>query len=287
MKHLLFLFLGLIPIALSGQNLSAGIMIGGANYMGDLSRNSRAMHFKETGPAAGIFGRYGINDFVSVKLGLNYARISGADDNANDADVNLRNLSFRSDIFELAITGELNISGYQPYGLYNTFSPYLFLGVSVFSFNPKANYLDEWVALQPLGTEGQGLIPGLTPYNRVSFAIPFGIGAKYAVTDKLNVGIEIGARRTFTDYLDDVSGNYVEYSELLAGNGTLAAALGNRSGELGAGEPFSVPTGTQRGDDARKDWFFIMGITASYNFSDTGLMGSRRRVRSKNGCKTN
>ena len=124
-------------------------------------------------------------------------------------------------------------------------------------------------------------------YSLSAISIPFGIGVKYALSDKINLGLEMGARRTFTDFLDDVSGTYVSYPELLAGNGELAAALGNRTGELmESNEPVIVPTGTQRGDLKGQDWYFILGVTVSYNFLDNGLMGSRGRSRGKSGCKT-
>jgi hypothetical protein len=122
------------------------------------------------------------------------------------------------------------------------------------------------------------------PYKTFAFAIPFGLGVKYALSDRINLGLELGARPTFTDFLDDVSGDYVTYTDLLAGNGQLAAALGNRTGELTGSEPVVVPTGTQRGDGAKKDWYFILGATVSYNFLDNGLMGSRRRGGRRAGC---
>lgn len=288
MKRFLFVFLTLLPLSIFAQHFEAGIMVGASNYIGDLARNSRKVYVKETRPAFGAFGKYNVNDYVAVRLSGNYASIAGADENADDEQIVSRNLSFKSTLLEFGISGEFNLSGYQPYGLSKVFSPYLFVGLAATMFNPKAKYNDEWVALQPLGTEGQGLsqYPERQAYSKTTLSIPFGIGFKYALTDQLNLGIELGARRTFSDYLDDVSGTYVEYSELLAGNGELAAALGNRTGELSGGDPIAVPTGTVRGDDARNDWYFIFGVTASYNFLDNGLMGSRRRSKRKVGCKT-
>lgn len=288
MKYFLSLILACLTLPVFAQHFEPGLMIGASNYIGDLSRNSRKVYVKETRPALGLFMRYNLNDYVALKAFGNYASIAGEDANADDADIQLRNLSFRSTLVEIGFAGEFNLSGYQPYALEKVFSPYFFVGISAVLFNPKAKYEGEWVALQPLGTEGQGLAayPEREAYNRTTFAIPFGFGFKYALTDQLNLGLELGARRTFTDYLDDVSGTYVAYSELLAGNGALAAALGNRTGELSGGEPVTVPTGTVRGDDARNDWFFILGITVSYNFLDNGLMGSRKRSRRKAGCKT-
>lgn len=287
MKNIIrILTLALLPLAASAQHLEAGILLGGANYVGDLSNNSSNLYLKETKLAAGAFVRQNINDLFAVKLGFNWARLSGQDANVrNDDYVHDRNLSFRSSILEFSLVADWNILGYQPYGLSRPFSPYIFAGIAGTKFNPKTRYLGNWEELQPLGTEGQGMEGFDEPYKRFAFAIPFGIGVKYALTDRINLGFELGARPTFTDYLDDVSGDYVSYPELLAGNGQLAANLGNRTGELTEnGEPVIVPTGTQRGDNAKKDWYFIAGITVSYNFLDNGLMGGRKRGKRKAGC---
>ncbi|MBI1227343.1 MAG: outer membrane beta-barrel protein [Bacteroidetes bacterium] len=287
MKNIVkILALTFLPLAASAQHFEAGILLGGANYIGDLSNNSSNLYLKETKFAAGAFVRQNFNDLFAAKLGFNWARLSGQDANVrNDDYIHDRNLSFRSSILEFSLVGEFNILGYQPYALSRPFSPYIFAGIAGTKFNPKARYLGNWEELQPLGTEGQGMEGFDSPYKRFAFAIPFGVGLKYALTDRINLGLEIGARPTFTDYLDDVSGKYVSYPELMAGNGQLAAALGNRTGELNDnGEPVIVPTGTQRGDNAKKDWYFIVGVTASYNFLDNGLMGGRKRGKRKAGC---
>ena len=282
LRMLLIFFL---PVFAQAQYLEAGILIGGANYLGDLSNNSSTVYLGETKLAYGAFARYNLTDFWTVRLGLNAGKIAGQDANIkNDAFLRDRNLSFRTNIIEVALTGEYNILGFQPNGLYSPFSPYVFAGVAFTKSTPKARYQGNWVALQPLGTEGQGM-PGFgSSYKKSTFSIPFGVGVKYALTDKLNVGLELGARRTFSDYLDDVSGSYVSFPELLAGSGALAAALGNRTGELKGGEPVIVSTGTQRGDKAAADWYFILGVTASYNFLENGLMGNRQHSRGKKGC---
>ncbi len=271
----------------SGQHLEAGIFLGTSNYFGDLSNNSGSFYLKESKPAAGLLARYNASDFFAARLTFNYGFISGKDSNVkSDPYISDRNLSFRSSIAELSLIGEINFLGYRPYGMYNPFSPYLFAGVAATRFNPKARYLGVWVDLQPLGTEGQGMTkyPDRIHYNRNTVAIPFGVGVKYALNDKLNLGFEIGARRTFTDYLDDVSKTYVPYPELKAVNGDLAAALGNRTGELKGTEPIVVPQDTPRGDTKVADWYFLAGVTLTYNFFDNGLMGSRSRGGKKSGC---
>lgn len=271
----LFLFVLLLPIPGRSQHLEAGLSAGLAGYSGDLDPENVSDHFQLLQPSAGIFGRYYFSDFLNARLNFQYARLRG-DDAISDRP---RNLHFRSDIFEVGLNLEFNILGYQPYALYRPFSPYLFGGIAFFSFNPKAEYEGEWLALQPLGTEGQFLeqYPDREPYARTAFAIPFGAGVKYALNDTWNIGLQAGLRMTFTDYLDDVSATYISDSEMLEGAGELAAALANRSGE-------PVSTGFERGNPDTHDWYFIAELFVSYNFLDNGLVGSRSRGRRGRGC---
>ncbi|MCP3932057.1 MAG: porin family protein [Bacteroidetes bacterium] len=275
-----------LTFILSAQHFEAGLMVGASNFFGDLSKNSSIVYIQETKPSGGIFARYNINDYFAVRLSANYGILSGEDQNTKKESIRARNLSFRTSLFEAGISGEFNILGYQPYDLSRAFSPYLFAGISVFRFNPKTEYDGNKIELQPLGTEGQGMesFPDRKKYSLTQIAIPFGFGVKLALNDSWNVGLELGARKTFTDYIDDVSTSYVQYQELLAGNGEMAALLGNRQGEYAGTEPVSVPTGTARGDNNSSDWYFILGATISYNFFDTGLSGVRNKSRKRSGC---
>lgn len=288
MKSLLaFSAVCFLHLSLHAQYFEVGILGGGGNYQGDLSNNSSTVYLGQTHFAGGVFGRYNVNDFISVRAGFNFTSLSGADANAPVGVFRDRNLSFQTDIYEGSLIGEFNILRYQPYNLANPFSPYIFGGIAFFTFNPTAEYQGQRIPLQPLGTEGQGLPDRPEPYQTQQFAIPFGFGLKYALNDHWNIGIELGIRKLFTDYLDDVSTTYVSYDELLAANGELAAALGNRQGELLGSDPVIVPTGTQRGDGKTTDTYFILGLTVSYNFIDNGLVGSRNRLgRRRSGCRT-
>ncbi len=275
MKRIFLIILLGTPFLLFSQGFEAGILAGVSSYQGDLSPSNLKTSLGKFHVAFGAFGRYNINNYFSARLGLNYGTISG-DDAKEDRK---RNLSFRSNLLEFAVTGEWNILGYQPYALQKVFSPYLFVGIGFVHFNPRALYEGEWVELQPLGTEGQGMPTHGGKYSLVELTIPFGGGFKYAINDQWNVGIEFGFRKTFTDYLDDVSRDYVDEEQLIAGNGPLAAALANRSGEI-------IRGGTKRGNDAIHDWYLISGISISYNFLDNGLVGSRSKNRRKKGCNT-
>ena len=285
--YCLFFSLLCLPGLVLAQGLELGVQVGGSNYLGDLSSNSSSIHLSETGFTGGGFVRYNVNSYLGFRLAFNAASISGDDANATFESIRERNLNFRSGILEGSFTAEFNILGYEPYNLNRPFSPYIFGGIAFLSFNPRTDFEGQIIDLQPLGTEGQGIPGREDSYNLTTLAIPMGIGVKYALNDSWNLALELGARATFTDYLDDVSTTYVEFNELLAANGEVAAALGNRIGEYLGTEPVSVPTGTPRGDDVSQDWYFILGLSISYNFLDNGLVGSRGRSKRKAGCKIN
>ncbi len=286
MKKLIFLILGAFPILVQAQYLELGAAAGLSNYLGDLSLNSQKVLMRNSGFSGAVFGRYNFNALLATRLQLNYLSVRGSDALATDDVIRQRNLSFEADVVELALIGELNVPGYNPYNFERPLSPYLFAGIGAFYFNPAAVFNGRKTALRPLATEGQGLPGRPSPYGAISLAVSLGAGIKYAITDKLNLGVELGARMTFTDYLDDVGGTYMSYPELLAAKGELSAALGNRSGELQGGEPVIVPTGTPRGDNNPRDWYFSTVLSLSYNFIDNGLVGSRSRAgRKRAGCR--
>ena len=285
MKRLILIFAIIFPSFIFAQHTEFGFFLGASNYIGELSNDQSTLYWNESKPAFGLLGRYNLNDNIAVKGGLTYSHIAGKDANSQNKSISERNLSFKSRIFEFSVTGEFNIPGYQPYALKKPFSPYIFAGIALSSFNPKANYNNEWIALQPLGTEGQGISGYNSPYSKTTLAIPFGFGVKWAINDAMNIGLEAGARLTFTDYLDDVGGVYADYGELLAGNGETAVALANRTGELFNSDPIILPAGTRRGDSSNNDWYFTGGIFFSYNFLDNGLVGIRKKIRRvRKGC---
>ncbi len=265
--------------------LEAGVSVGLSTYQGDLAPNSIGGSFSQLHFSGGIFGRYNFNNFISAKVSLNYAKLSAEDANAASEAQQARNLSFRSNIFEGSVTAEFNILGYQPYNFERTFSPYIFAGVSYFRFNPEAFFDNEWVELQPLGTEGQGLEGFEEEYRLFQIAIPVGVGVKYALNDQWNIGLEVGLRKTFTDYIDDVSGLFGDNAVITAGNGELAGLLNDRAGEITNEPPVRTAT-SQRGNADKDDSYIIGAVFISFNFADNGLVGGRSKSRKKTGCPT-
>ncbi|MFK7981477.1 MAG: DUF6089 family protein [Saprospiraceae bacterium] len=285
MKYLV-IFLFCLPMSLFGQHFEAGLLVGGTNYLGELASNSSQIYLKETNIAAGAFAKYNVNHLVAFRLGFNYTTISGEDRNSGNTAIIDRNLNFQSDIYEVGLIGEFNLLGYQPYNYTATFSPYLFGGIAFFQFNPQGELNGQLYDLQPLGTEGQHLtaIPERTPYKLSQFAIPFGVGFKYTLTETLNLGVEVGARKLFTDYLDDVSLTYPGNDAFAAESASLETI---QLSHQGTGSLGNNVAGVARGDNNVNDWYFILGVTLSFNFLDNGLIGGRKRSRGgKTGCPT-
>lgn len=257
MKKLTCILLALCgSLALSAQKTNEiGIFLGGSYYIGELNPTGHLNSL--TRPAAGIVYRHNIGYRVSFAGSALFGSVQGIDARTSSYEQQQRNLSFRSRIYELAARTEFNFIEYKIGDDKHQFTPFLFLGISVFNFNPKASYGNQWVALQPLKTEGQG-----KGYMRTQIAIPFGAGFKMNLAKRIGLVIEWGMRKTFTDYLDDVSTTYANPADLAA-NGPASVALADRS--LGA---TGDNTGRQRGNPRNKDWYCFTGLTLTFQLSD-------------------
>lgn len=264
LKLAVFAFLVLKIGPANAQFMEAGFTLGGANYVGDL-QNGLAQ--TEWNRAWGMSFRYHLNRHLVWKTGLMNAQITGHDANWRKSDPrNTRNLSFRTDLIECTTQVEISLLKYDVLDGKVT-TPFVFLGLGATYFNPQAEYKGAFYDLQPLGTEGQGWAAGAKKkYNRVTMVIPMGIGFRFSLGKRTNLGFEFGFRKTFTDYLDDVSGNYPNVEKLLDEN-LFAAKLSYRTPEL-TKEPFSNPPSPVRGDPTQKDHYFIGGLTLTFNLTD-------------------
>lgn len=263
MRSLLITVICLISFGLRGQSVELGVNAGFSLYNGDLSPKEYVDYLKMIHPAGGVFLRINTTSPISLRLGASFATVSGDDEMSAYPS---RQLSFRSKISELYFTGEWNIFEWYPGQGQTGLSPFLYAGINMYYFNPETRFDNQWVELQPLGTEGQGLSGYPEKYELVGFGIPFGGGIKLLLPGRWQIGVEIGARKLFTDYLDDVSDQQVVYEDVLNGNGPLAAQLSNPSFN-----PDTTPLQTTytRGK-AADDWYYVGGITLSYRLSEGG-----------------
>jgi len=245
-----------------------GISAGAAHYFGDL--NTRAQ-LNRPKLAVGAFFRKQFGNYIGLRVSAHFAQLGYSDVyNKSNAYQRRRNLSFNSNIFELALQGDFNFFKFVPGDPYHAFTPYVTLGVGVFSYDPYAYLAGQKVFLRPLGTEGQGnaLYPGRKPYNTMAICLPLGVGIKYALNDRMNIGFEVAYRFTTTDYLDDVSKTYVDadkvFPQLPDGSLSQGYLLQDRSYETG--ERIGAD-GRQRGFAKQKDQYVFAEVTLSFNLT--------------------
>jgi len=250
-KFVLIIFLFLLSYNLKAQTWEFGGGVGAAGYMGDLNINDPV---KPSGPSFGLFAKYNFDGYLGLRINYSFGIIAAADSNSSNPQFRQRNLSFTTTLNEVSVLAEFNFMRYIPSVTTTKYTPYLYLGAALVNYNPTTVFNGQKYDLRPLETEGEK-----KPYPTTAIAIPYGAGFKYNVSSSVTLGVEIGYRNPNTDYLDDVSGNYV-----FAGHNTLQEQLSDRSGEK-TGVYIGSP-GTQRGDGSSRDTYFFTQFTISYTF---------------------
>ncbi len=258
MKKIIVIFLMLLT-GFQGfaQNSELGAMAGASFYLGDLNPRTP---FGMSKPAGGIIYRYNFTPRWAIRANVLFAQVEGDDAITNKHYE--RNLSFKSPITEIGVMAELNFFKLYHERGKNFFTPYLFDGIAVFSFNPQAQDVDgTWYALQHLGTEGQGFEGQKDYYSLCNVAIPFGLGFRFTFGKFFSLGAEWGMRFTFTDYLDDVSGEYYDNQELKDHRGSVVARLADKSENIHT-------AGAGRGNSTTKDFYSFAGVVFTVRFGD-------------------
>jgi hypothetical protein len=213
------------------------------NYVGELDPGPSFLSpgIKFTKYNFGIDAQYRFHPRMFARATFSYGRLKGDDavnskftTNGGDIFRKLRNLSFRSQIYEFK--ADLVIDFFEHRSRYQKrpdFVPYGFVGIAYFHHNPQAEYGGKWVDLRDYSTEGQGVIDcAPKKYSLHQIALPLGLGLRYKLTKQLDLAFEIGWRFTTSDYLDDVGGKYPDKNKLLAAKGETAVALSDRTPEI-------------------------------------------------------
>ncbi len=295
--------------------------LGGAKKIG--SPFIRDVDFQSTRFCISAFYRYNINKFLAVRANIMYGMLSADDKNTDGTPPGpngptpswyraRRNLNFTTHIFEFQVLAEVNLKKYirdAASGSKDRWAPYIGVGAGFFWFNPYTKLNDQKVLLRPLGTEGQ-LLNGGKPYKNLQFDLMALIGIKYNITERFSIALEGVYHQTFTDYLDDVSGNYVAPANLAALNAQNPNAfiLQNRSNDGNYGSPIynfvegqysngvvnqigneNVGlAGNQRGDKKNNDQFFQVQVTFAIALSSErigfGSCGKRNPYHHKFSC---
>jgi hypothetical protein len=247
--------------------------LGGAKGIG--KKFIKDINWNKTQFCSGLFVSATWHSLIAVRLDGLYGQVTASDDvlkNVYDIARGryLRNLHFKSTIAEIALLTEfhplfLNTAEDAPAPLC---SPYITAGFGVFHYNPQTILNNNWVDLRPLHTEGQGFkeYPNHREYKSTSWCIPLGAGIKYDKAGMVNYRFEIVYRVTGTDYLDDVSTNYINpelFTHYLpAQQATMAMQLTDRSGG-NANTAYLSKEGNKRGNPNNKDAYFTFNIKIS------------------------
>lgn len=289
-----------------------GFSVNALNYYGDLSPSPSKVStdISFTRPGFGISFTHRFGPRYSLQAQFMYGTISGSDaESAKESDLSngvfryKRNLSFRNHINELSVVGVFDLFENQStYVSRVKWTPYVYIGIAMFMHNPQAKAPDKdlqgntlpdggkYVDLRPLGTEGQystlattDANYGIKPYSLLQMAIPFGLGARFRLNEVMDLSADLGFRYTFTDYLDDVSQNYVSLTKL---NSPLAQAMSYRTNELyNNNPPNPVPSGipgvnveagygseyptNKRGGKNQNDIYMVTSVKLTYILNAT------------------
>lgn len=265
---LIALFSYIVPFSVQAQRSEFGAMVGTTFYLGELNQTKL---FSNPHLAAGFMYRYNLSPRWGLKADFIFGKVSASDQGTS---MQARGLSFSSPITEFSMEAELNfLKLYNSTGK-NRFAPYIFAGLTIFSYNPQAELNGTVYDLQSLGTEGQGLDGQKKRYSLTNAAIPFGIGIKVTAGRYFAFGAEWGMRYTFTDHLDDVGGLYYDNMDLQHARGDIVAQLADPSNP-------KHQAGEQRGNTTTTDLYSFAGVNITVKFGNEDKTCDLRKSRRK------
>ena len=269
---------------------------GVSNFLGELGGRNQIgspfiwdLEISQTKPSVAVGWRYYLSQKIATRLNLSWGLLAGNDNLTTEKFRSNRNIQFQSDLFEFAWTFEYHFFKEQLGHVYDLrgvkgqksgrVGLYLFTGISGFYFDPRARLNGEWVKLKPLSTEGQGLPGGPEEYSNYQIGIPIGMGIRKAMSKYWSIGLEFQWTKTFTDYIDDVSGVYYNNNVIRAARGDVAAYFADPSlGSEGTSE-ITTAAGQQRGDSEDMDSYLFLRFSANYKIYKNRSRTKKYRTR--------
>ena len=289
----LFSFCSLISygqLTESSSHFEVGITVGPSNFLGDLGGHMgrgttflKDNNIQMTKLTFGGFVSYHPSELLAFRFALNLGSLEGDDaiikpKGGLEEARKTRNSNFRSKFTEGLLLAEFYPTIFfeqDPTDNYRKFRPYAVAGVGAFHYNPEGfdPVSNQWVLLKPLHTEGQGFAetPDRKEYKLTQLNVPLGVGVKYFLSDNVNLSFEIIHRKTFTDYIDDVSTNYIDpslfYTHLPGNQAALAERMANKTS--GAFVP-----GNKRGTPSNNDAYYSAGFKLGVRLGDNSRYGN-------------
>lgn len=289
-----------------------GFNFGPSFFLGDLGGNSgkgtndiKDVNLEFTKFMKGAFVTMYPKSWIGVRLAADVTYLEGSDDIITTTGINelwrkQRNLDFKTTILEgyLAVEVFPTMWLFRNAELQPRLRPYALAGIGIFNFNPKGSVTDAatgdktWHELQPLRLEGQGMTEysNSKPYKLTQMNIPLGVGIKYFANERINLGAEVLYRKTFTDYIDDVSTQYINptlYSNYLTPeNAALAYQLSDKSIGIIYPGMTRYPPNTQRGDTKNGDTYFSIALKVGITLGEIYENSLAKRAARQTRCPT-
>jgi hypothetical protein len=280
--------------------VEVGLNFGPTFFLGDLGGKVgkgttfiKDLNYEFTKLMKGGFVNFYPTEWIGLRVAGQYTYLAGDDNVISTHGVDelwrkQRNLDFKSDVWEVYAAIEfypLDYINRNDEDYYGRFKPYFFGGVGMFNFNPKGSLKDgngniTWHDLQPLKTEGQGFpeYPNSKPYKLTQMNLPMGFGAKYFFSDKVNIGLEFLYRKTFTDYIDDISTTYIDPAYFTTNLSAADALIANRISDktIGIVTPGvgRYAPGVQRGNPSQNDAYFSLLARVGIRLGNNGAYGN-------------
>jgi hypothetical protein len=276
-------------VSFGNPGLEIGLNVGPMNFLGDVGGNYgrgtgflKDNNFQFFRLMKGAYVSAQVHPALAFRVAINSGRLEGHDSvivskGGLEEARKARDLGFRSNLFEMYVGAEIYptvLFEADPSDVWHKFRPYGLVGIGMFRFNPQGQYIDpatgqkSWVDLKPLRTEGQGMAeyPDRKEYKLTQMHVPVGIGFKYFVNERFHIGLEVTHRVTFTDYIDDVSTDYINpalfSNYLLAKDVPIAFQMSDRQNffQTNSRPGFTRREGDQRGNPNNNDSFFSFGL---------------------------
>jgi hypothetical protein len=243
---------------------------GTASYFGEMVNPGELGELKAN---IAVGAEYYLSNRLSTRADLTWFQVSGNDADASDDRI-ARNLSFRSPCVELAFTGNIylipqGVRFYQRPKL----NPYVFVGIGLLYMNPTTrDSMGVKHALQPLMTEN-------VKYSKFQPVVPLGLGVKVKLNPFFNLAVEGGYRKTFTDYLDDVSSaRYVKLDDLKNQSAAARELSDRRRGDNAPLNDEQRPNKGRRGNPGKDDSYFLINVKVQYYLPHSVFGNSQRKL---------
>ncbi|MGN0003267.1 MAG: DUF6089 family protein [Sphingobacterium composti] len=269
----ILILLSILSIEIYAQRIEIGANGSVTGYMGDINTSS-PLYFKNLG--GGLFVKYNLDPTWGIKLSANHLLISGDDQDFDNDFQQIRNLKFKNQLTEAALSIDFNFLTYFDSRHKSKITPYLSAGLAVIKHNPYIYYDENKIYLRPLKLEYDANSNSQI-YNNLNVAVPLGIGIKYRLNSEWSIGVEAKYRIAFTDYLDNISREYATSVpiDIVIPNATVGVDGERRPFDQNdwryLADPsnnLSINAGTARGDGKRKDGYMTAGITLTYTIFD-------------------